>query len=56
MFIKHEWLSEHGQIAKLRLSDRCGGETIPVTMKVGYCRGRFEDLMGNLGKEVKPAP
>ncbi len=42
---------EHGQITKIRLSDGRGGGTIPVTVKIGYCRCRFEGYLGNVGKE-----
>jgi hypothetical protein len=35
------WVSEHGQITKIGLSDGCGGETIPTVVKFGYGRNGF---------------
>ncbi len=32
-------------------SDGRGGGTIPVTVKIGYCRCRFEGYLGNVSKE-----
>ena len=34
-FIEPEWPSEYGQFTEIRLRDRRGGETIPVTAKIG---------------------
>ena len=41
--------SELAQIAKIELSDGSGGKTIPMTVKIGYCRSRFEGYLGNVG-------
>ena len=43
-----KWACEHGQITKIWLSDGCWGETIPMTVKTGYCRGQFECYPGNV--------
>ncbi len=43
-----EWASEHGQITKVRVSDGCGGKTIPVTVIIVYRRSRFDDFLGNV--------
>ncbi len=44
-----EWACEHVQITKIWLSDGCGGETTPITVKIGYRRRRFEGYLGNVG-------
>ena len=41
--------SELAQITKIGVSDGSGGETIPMTVKIGYCRSRFEGYLGNVG-------
>jgi hypothetical protein len=38
----------HGQIAKVWVSDGCGGETIPMTVRIGSCQSRFEGYLGNV--------
>ncbi len=43
-----EWASEHGQITKVWVSDGCGGETIPMTVRIGSCQSRFEGYLGNV--------
>jgi hypothetical protein len=43
------WVSEHGQITKIGLSDGCGGETIPTVVKFGYGRNGFGGYLGNVG-------
>ena len=48
-----KWACEHGQITKIRLSDGGGGETMPMTVKIGYCRSRFDGNFGNVSKEEK---
>ncbi len=41
-----EWASEHGQTAKIRRSDGCGGKTIPMAVQPLYdCHG-FEVYLG----------
>ncbi len=47
-----EWACEHGQITKIRLSHGCGGETIPMTVKIGSCRSRFDGYLGNVSLPV----
>ena len=47
------WACEHGQITKTRLSDGCAGETIPMTVKIGYCRSRFDGYLGNVRLMLK---
>ncbi len=44
------WACEHGQITKIRLSDGRGGKTIPMTVKVGNCRSRFDGYAGNVSQ------
>ncbi len=44
-----EWASEHVQITKIGLSERCGGKIVPEIVKIGYCRGGFENYLGNSG-------
>ncbi len=39
---------EHGQIANVWVSDGCGGETIPMTVRIGSCQSRFEGYLGNV--------
>ena len=56
MVMEHEGPSKHGQITECRLSDRRGGETIPVTVKFEYCRRRFEVDLGIVGKKENPVP
>ncbi len=51
-----KWACEHGQITKIRLSDGGGGETMPMTVKIGYCRSRFDGNLGNVSKEEKSVP
>ncbi len=36
------------QIAKIRLADGRGGETIPIAVKIGYGWSRFDGYMGNI--------
>lgn len=38
-------VGEHGQITNIWPSDRCGGEIIPMTAKIGYCPSRFEGYL-----------
>ncbi len=45
-----EWACEYGQITKIRLSDGRGGETNPMTVKVGNCRSRFDGYAGNVSQ------
>ena len=44
-----EWACEHGQITKIWLSDGCKGETMPMTVKIGYDHFEFEGYPGNVG-------
>ncbi len=37
---------QHG--AKVWVSDGCGGETIPMTVRIGSCQSRFEGYLGNV--------
>ncbi len=44
-----EWACEHVQITKISLSDGGGRETIPMTVKIGCYRRRFEGYLENVG-------
>ena len=43
-----EWASEHGEITKVWVSDGCGGEPIPMTVRIVSCQSQFEDYLENV--------
>ncbi len=47
-----KWASEYDQFTKFVLSDGCRGETIPVTVNIGYCRSRFDGYLENVGQDA----
>jgi hypothetical protein len=44
-----KWASEHGQMAKIRPSDGCGGKAITTAAQFEYDRHGFEGYLGNVG-------
>ncbi len=41
--------AEHGQMAKIRPSDGCGGKAITTAAQFEYDRHGFEGYLGNVG-------
>ena len=50
-----EWASEHGQCTTIRFSDGCGGQAIPMTVRIGYDHLGSEGHLGNVGQHAMPA-
>ena len=44
-----KWASKYAQITKIWLSDGCGGETIPMTVRIAYDRRGFDNYLGIIG-------
>ncbi len=44
-----EWPSEHGQTAKIRPSDGCGGNAVPLAAEWKYHFHGFGTHLGNVG-------
>ena len=44
-----EWPSEHGQITKIRLSDGCARDTVPLALERWYDFHGFGSHLGNVG-------
>ena len=45
-----EWPSEHGQITKIRLSDGCARDTVPLALERWYDFHGFGSHLGNVGQ------
>ena len=43
-----KWGCEHALITKIGLSDGYGGETISMTVRIGYDRHGFDDYLEKL--------
>ncbi len=46
--MERAWRTELGQFTIVRLSDGCGGQTIPVAVGFGCCRDGFDDYLENV--------
>ena len=47
-----EWPSEHGQITKIRLSDGCARDTVPLALERWYDFHGFGSHLGNVGLNI----
>jgi hypothetical protein len=47
-----EWPSEHGQTAKIRPSDGCGGNAVPLAAEWKYHFHGFGTHLGNVGLRI----
>jgi hypothetical protein len=46
--IRAKWVSEHGQISKIKPSDASGRDTIPSVVKFGYNNQGIGVFFGNV--------